>query len=172
MQGYRPIRFGAWVSWQDRNSQSDKNLPGIYVIGHFENQTPPNGAADPLDPNIIYIGEGRRKLSSRWNAFDKATFGRTNETRREAPNITDPSRLFVAFMTSSPLQWLDWDEDSLAKKQNITVEEVRRLLRQYETTAGAKEKGALNGAWIKFVERKLILDFLLKWDKLPDCNKE
>lgn len=54
----------------------------------------------------------------------------------------------------------------LARFEELTV------LKQAMESAPAKKKGPLNGAWVKFVERRLLLDFCMKWGQLADCNKE
>jgi len=78
-------------------------------------------------------------------------------------------------MTSSPLQWRDWSETSdeeLAKMLKKPIDEARRLKRFIESYAPAKLKGVYNNVWLMYVERKLIMQFVFKWYKLPECNAE
>lgn len=76
--------FSRWVRWQDRVTLIDKSLaslgtgapsrpvgsyPGLYLLAHFRRA--PVGAADYLDRNIVYVGEGD-PLSRRWYQFERS----------------------------------------------------------------------------------------------------
>ena len=80
-------------------------------------------------------------------------------------------------MTSSPLLWRDWaqvsDEDlkNFGLSQGV-IEELNQDKVFLEWDATAREKGPLNRAWIKLVERKLLFEFTLLRGDLPACNKE
>lgn len=65
------IQFSPWISWGDRNAFVGAGNPGVYLLAHFVE--PPPGQADPLDQNIVYIGETHRQiLQRRWQAFNRS----------------------------------------------------------------------------------------------------
>lgn len=182
-----PIVFSEWTPWVKRNEVPGCNWPGVYLLARFTDSPAEQGKADPLSPHIVLIGESRKSLRGRWNQFHGAAFrgGKGSHSEghryREKQYPQAMEALHVAAMPSSPLQWRGWaslDDEELAqmlsgqKGEVVSTEDVRQFKRYLESSAPAREKGALNGVWIKFVERKLILDFVLKWGSLPECNAE
>jgi len=165
-----PIVFSEWFPWLKRNEMPSCYLPGIYLLARFVDSPPETGRADPLSSRIVVIGETSTSLRVRWNQFDSAAFreGRGSHSEghryreKRYPNAMEA--LYVAAMPSSPLFWRRWTSTG--------DEELAQFEKYLELLAPAKVKGPLNRAWIKFVERKLILDFVLKWGVLPECNAE
>lgn len=181
MSNYPTVDFSRWFRWQDRAQVSHNYLPGVYLLARFEGDQKLDETADPLDSKIVYIGHTTANLSGRWSAFESEAFGTGGshsgaKTYREKQYPNPKAYLNIAAMVSSPLQWSDWSsttEDQLLNA-GLTLEDLEDLRNQREyreRRAPGREKGPLNGAWVKFVERKLILDFVLKWGILPECNK-
>jgi hypothetical protein len=173
------IKFSQWFPWKNRNTVSGKSLPGVYLLARFEDRDTPSERADPLDQHIVYIGETSRPLSTRWNDFNREAFGggaphSGATTYREKQYPDTEGALYLAAMPSPPSQWRVWASmpEAELRRFSVSPEELQQLKRGLDEKAPAKRKGPLNGAWVKFVERKVLLDFVLKWDKLPDCNKE
>ncbi len=172
------IVFSSWTHWTKRANIPRSNLPGVYLLARFS-ESPQVKEADPLSEQIVVIGQTRRSLLGRWTQFHAAAFGpggnHSEGTRYREKNYPDAMKtLYVAAMPSSPLQWKDWaihDED-LAKMLNTSSDEVRKFKKYIESSSSAKTKGVFNGAWIMYVERYLLLEFVLKWGKLPECNAE
>jgi hypothetical protein len=172
------IQFSNWHHWRHRDRVQENRLPGVYLLARFtDNRVPPQGA-DPLAEDIVYIGETSASLAARWRQFHRDAFegipshaGGANYRNTRYPM---PWRaLHVAALTSSPLHWRAWaglSEDRLTQL-GVSRDESEELKRGIEY-GPAWKKGDLNRAWIKYVERKLILDFVLKWGRLPRCNKE
>lgn len=131
---------------------------------------------------VIYIGETGAGLSGRWSTFERAAFGKGGShaggnTYREAHYPNPQGALYIAAMTSSPLQWRNWAQISDNDLKDIglsqgAIEELNQDRVFLERDATAREKGPLNKAWLKFVERKLLFEFTLIWGNLPVCNKE
>jgi hypothetical protein len=173
------IEFSQWFSWKDRFEIPEKDLPGIYLLARHEDRNPQKGKADQVDPHIVYVGETKKSLSTRWADFHREAFGEGGSHSggtpyRKKQYANAEGALYLAAMPSSPLRWRPWantSETELTATLPISLEELRYLKRSLEL-APAKRKGPLNGAWIKFVERKVLLNFVLRWGKLPDCNKE
>jgi hypothetical protein len=136
--------------------------------------------ADPLSQQIVVIGQTRRSLRGRGAQFHAAGFGsggnHSEGDRYREKNYPDPiAALYLAAMPSSPLQWRDWagqDDETLAKLLRTSIENVRQFKGYIESDASVKTKGVFNAAWILYVERYLLLQFVLKWGQLPECNAE
>lgn len=67
------IQFTEWYAWDDIKNIPDGDKRGVYIIARFDQK--PEGHADPLDENILYIGETHGKSQSiykRLNTFFKA----------------------------------------------------------------------------------------------------
>lgn len=61
--------FTSWVKPSDWEELASKwRQGGIYLFGRFEGTTP-KGAADPLCPEVVYIGKTSRSFRSRWYLF-------------------------------------------------------------------------------------------------------
>ena len=181
----KPLVFSEWYSWSNRYEAPHIKLPGVYLLARFLD-SPPAGQADPACSDIVVIGETRRPLWDRLRDFDNAAFGGGGPhgvgiryRRRQYLNALEA--LYVAILPSSPLDWGCWVSKSneelacqLSKSsQNaVSAVDVIRFKRWFVQGASVKVKGQLNGAWIKFIERKLLLDYAILYGKLPDCNAE
>lgn len=173
------IVFSSWIHWTKRAEIPRSNFPGVYLLARFL-EPQPEKEADPLSQQIVVIGQTRRSLLGRWAQFHAAAFGaggnHSEGDRYREKNYPDPIKaLYVAAMPSSPLQWRDWagqDDETLAKLLKTSADEVRKFKKYIESSASARTKGVFNAAWILYVERYLLLQFVLKWSKLPECNAE
>lgn len=66
--------FTPWLRW-DRREFPIEGYPlheysGVYVLAHFDSP-PPEGHANPVDPRVIYVGEGAW-LGRRWYSFERS----------------------------------------------------------------------------------------------------
>lgn len=67
------ITFTPWKKWSERKSFDGANDQGVYLLAHFQEDGIPGGAASPLNPQIIYIGDTRKQtLLDRWNQFNRS----------------------------------------------------------------------------------------------------
>lgn len=67
------VKFSCWKQWNERNSLSDIDFPGVYLLAHFDNA--PDGSADPQDKQIIYFGETcNNSLKGRLQQFHRSAF--------------------------------------------------------------------------------------------------
>ena len=134
------INFSIWKHWEDRNSLPNINLPGVYILAHFD-ELPP-GSANTLEKNIIYIGETcDQTLRDRLNAFNRCGF-----------NGKDGHSGGKTY----------WDLYQGKARDNLFVS-------VFPIPSGY---GNLRPLYIRFVERKLILDYALKWGFSPEINKK
>lgn len=174
------VTFSEWYAWEKRREHPARNLPGIYLIARFVDQPPPKGSANPLDSNVIAIGETSHNLAQRWREFEKAAFGQGgfHSVGTRYRNKGFPREgLFVAATGSSPLHWAapgSRTDDELAELigGSTTASDARKLRRWLERDAPRHDKGPLNTAWVKFVERKLLLEYVLVHKRLPECSGE
>lgn len=68
------IEFSGWSPWSKRNDFDGVNLPGVYLLAHFDD--PPVDPVNPKAKEIIYIGEtGKRTFIKRWGEFQNVAFG-------------------------------------------------------------------------------------------------
>jgi hypothetical protein len=77
--GHKPgVGFTEWHRWRDRGSLQGSDLPGVYLLAHF--QATPGGPGVPTEKQIVYIGatESDRSLAERWQDFDRAIAGKAN----------------------------------------------------------------------------------------------
>ena len=73
--GLQRIRFSRWAPWNERDTLSGMDEPGIYLLGHFTQQ--PKREARLLTARVIYIGESHdQPLKDRLNQFRRTVFGR------------------------------------------------------------------------------------------------
>jgi len=180
-----PIVFSPWLAWSARKGYEHRRLPGVYLLARFEHSEPPAGNADPLAAEVIAIGETSSTLAARWRQFDREAFGEgdlhsvASRYRTKGYPVPDTA-LYAAAMPSSPLQWKKWagiSDDELINRfaaagHEATKEDIAELRKIGESSGNRKSKGPENTAWVKFVERKLLLEYVLRWDKLPECNGE
>ena len=66
-------KFEPWVHWSDRNTVTDANRPGLYILRRFDSAPPTN--VDPLEAELLYVGiTCDRTLKIRWRDFNRAAF--------------------------------------------------------------------------------------------------
>lgn len=130
------IQFSDWYPWKQRNSIKNSKEPGVYMLAKLT--TVPPGNADPLDDNIIYVGETCRSLRGRWDQFERSAFqskpGHSGGRNYRKLYGDIGQYLYVAAM---PVIIMD---------------------------------KTLRSSFIRFVERKLILDFVVNHKRRPECN--
>ena len=137
------IVFSAWHSWPDRlNIPNSKTLPGLYLLAHLSKS--PKGSANPISQDIIYVGETHgQTLVQRWAQFDRCAF---YGAKGHAGGMTyakkyPPATVSLLYVSACPVANLPKDKKSL----------VRTL-------------------FILHIERKLILQYGMKYIRLPNCN--
>jgi hypothetical protein len=135
------IIFSEWHKWPNRKSIVNSRDPGVYLLAKFENGQPTSGAADPLESHVVYIGETCASLRQRWNQFDNSAF---RGRRGHSGGLTYKARIND--------EGKDLFVAAFAVSENLVPEVLR-------------------STFIQFVERKLILDFVMNHEnRLPFCN--
>jgi len=137
------VTFSKWYRWSDRNSIEGSKNPGVYLLAKFERSPPSSGPANPLQDEIVYIGETCASLRRRWCQFNNSAFrngkGHSGGYTYRRKMQDKGENLFVAAFPVSA---------------DVTPQ-------------------ALQFSFIRFLERKLILDFVIYHEnKLPSCNTE
>ena len=133
--------FCPWTPWRNRGEIHLANGPGVYVLAQFE-EAPPT-IVDPIDSQVIYIGETcSQTLLSRWYQFKRSAFARSR-------GHSGGCNFSVRFMNDEKGDAPEWlFVSSYAPK----IEEPRC------------------SAYIRYLERKLMWDFVDKHGRLPICN--
>lgn len=140
--GLPSIAFSEWVLWTERATLKGIDAPGIYVLAHF--RIAPAGNADLLAQEVIYVGETcDRTLRRRWRQFHHCAF--EGKEKGHSGGITY-RRLFGG---------KDIGELYAAcfPVGNLLNDKLRPL-------------------FIRYVERKLILDYAVTWGAAPRCNRK
>lgn len=130
------IRFSCWFPWKQRSNIKNSMEPGVYMLAKFI--AVPPGNANPLDDNIIYVGETCRSLRRRWDQFERSAFhskqGHSGGRNYRRIYGDIGQHLYVAAMP-------------------VTIPD-----------------NTLRSSFIRFVERKLIMNFVVKHKRRPECN--
>ena len=132
------ILFSKWFQWNKRTEIENNDLPGVYILAKFKKV--PEGNANIIDKNIIYVGETcKQTLNKRWYQFDRSAFcnSKGHSGGRSYESIFG-DRGDDLYVTALPI---DLPEN-------------------------------LSHLFIRYVERKLILDFALKHKSQPKLNKK
>jgi hypothetical protein len=141
---YREVSFNAWFKWKDRDKIENSDQPGVYALCRSD-KTPPR-SVNPLDHDIVYFGEtcAKNGLRQRWKQFDDTAF---NHKRGHSGGRTYRK---------------EFPED---KGLNLYVAAMPVLLGNEMANKCVRE------SFIRFAKRKLILDYAIRWNRLPVCNK-
>ena len=134
------INFSIWKHWGIRNSLKNINNPGVYLLAHFDR--PPQGNANPLEKDIIYMGETcDQTLRERLNSFNRCGF---NGKKGHSGGVSY------------------WKKYKGKREENLYV----------SIFSIPSKWGNLRSLYIRYLERKLILDYALKWGIAPEINKK
>ena len=140
------IRFSNWISCdQDDPMRDFKGLPGVYLLAHF--RKPPRGRANPRAQEIVYIGETCNSLRSRWNQFRRSAF-----ESKGGHGGGDTYRKKFGPVRSQLLKY--------SQRLYIAV------------FAPTSVNGKLRESFIRYVERKLLVEYYLFRKRMPRCNKK
>ena len=154
-----PISFSNWTPWRDRAQIIGNRTPGVYALADFKKAP---RTIDLQAHEIIYIGESCGSLRKRWGQFNRSAFeGKKGHSGGKEYwkkfQGKKGKRLFISVFPVDDLgelrplfitfhdDWLDRPVDDLKK---------------------------LRPLFIRYLERKLILDYALKWDRPPECNRK
>ena len=139
---YPKIEFGSWIEWGDRDSIENSKEPGVYALAKFATAQP--SGVDPLDRRIIYFGETcTQNLQQRWKQFDNSAF--------KQKGGHSGGKTYRAKYPG--------DAGSNLYVSAMPVPLGKEI-----------ENEAIRESFIRYAERKLILDYTLRWKDRPKCN--
>lgn len=146
MSAANDYQFSAWVPWDTRGTLVDVDQPGVYLIARFPGCQPPAGAASPLDARIVYIGETcSQTLRTRMKQFDRSAL--------QNAYGHSGGRTYYGEFTSKP----DFaDEPDCLHVAALAI---------------ARER-AHAAAFIRYVERRLIWEWLVQNERRLICNRK
>lgn len=140
------VSFSKWTQWNKRETLQDINFPGVYLLAKFS--TVPTGRANPPHKNIIYIGETcKRTLKKRWKEVNSSAF--------QSKNNPFPSK----GSHSGGRKYRDKYNDT-GKNLYVAAFPIKDL------------DDELIPWFIRFQERKLLLDFVCKYGATCLLNKK
>ena len=137
------IKFTRWILWKQRLFLKGIDYPGVYLLAHFRNK--PEGKVNPKSKAIIYIGETNSSLRKRWEQFNRAAFeGKQGHSGG-----------------------LRYREVYVKKKKNLKNKQL------YVAAFPVKDLDeSIKPLFIRYIERKLIWQFVQKWGHAPVCNSK
>ena len=178
------IRFSYWYTWTQRQEIPGINESGVYVIARRVKR---GARPDLCSKKIIYVGYTEQTLRGRLNSFDRASEGRKghaggNSLFRKHICRGLEDRIDELFSE------LDLNRRDAAIKARREADCENRMPEFAETWA--RKRRALSVAvWVptawwersysdlsmrerlKFVEAKLLADFVRKNKRMPEINK-
>lgn len=135
--------FGSWTPWAARFDVKGRECPGVYLMGRFDS-TPPS-IVEPISARVIYIGETcQQSLTKRWYQFHRSAFERKGGH-------------------SGGLTFCDLHRNAAG---GATVPWL------YVTALPVKGNEPRRSAYIRFIERWLLLQYVEKFGVLPPCNSK
>ncbi|EDM69300.1 hypothetical protein PE36_07427 [Moritella sp. PE36] len=135
--------FTKWTKFEDVKALAESTSSGVYVLSRYKKS--PNGPLNFTSKNIVYIGETtKQSIRTRLNQFGTSAFKRKN-------GHSGGWTYSEQFLGSTISEVVPSD---------IYVSFLPIDINRYD-----------GAAYIKFVERLLILRYVQKNKKNPACNK-
>jgi len=138
--------FTPWTPWPQRKSivpRADRQRPGVYALGRFDEGPPPT--VDLLAPSILYFGETCDQwLIDRWNQFNRSAFS-------QKPGHSGGCTFAECFMDDQPGDPPPW---------------------LYVSVLPVALESPQAAAYIRYVERRLIWEYVQRHGRFPACNKK
>ena len=136
-------RFQRWVPWSERYDIRDSEKAGVYLLGRFA--APPPEGVEPLSESVIYIGETcDQTLAKRWYQFNRSAF-------EQKPGHSGGWTFSARYCGNCPVKPVGW---LYVAPLPVTLDEPHR------------------SAFIRHVERRLIWEYVQKFNALPPCNSK
>lgn len=135
------MRFHGWSSWAEREFLPECQRPGVYLLACFQ-EGPPT-SVDTMSREIIYVGETvDQTLAKRWYDFARSAFqGKSGHS-----GGWTFSEKFLENRVSEPPSWL------FLAAMPVLFEKPRR------------------SAFIRYVERRIIWEYVDHFGEYPSCN--
>jgi len=128
------VSFSPWLHWDQRSASPERDGPGVYLLGRFEEGAP--AIVDPADERVLLIAETRdQSLADRWYQFHRCAF--------EGADGHSGGRTFRRLFTNGPDSavpgWLYVAAAGVPAKEDagrFTKDVTKRLLTEYEERCG------------------------------------
>ena len=138
------FQFSEWMRWADSTRHNCINHPGVYLLGKFEVLPPLPTCC--LDKNVIYVGETvDQSLEKRLYQFARSAFQRKYG---HSGGWTFSDDFLSGVEQDHAPPWL------FVAVLPVTLKEPHR------------------SAYIRFVERVIIWEFVQRWNEAPACNRK
>jgi hypothetical protein len=137
------LPFRDWFPWKEMKGQLGLGDAGVYLLGNFPNELPRN--VQPIDSRVIYVGETvNQSFTKRLRQFSHTAFQR----KHGHSGGWRFSELFAGNRVSSPQHWLF-----------VSILPVRM-------------EGPCKSAYIRYVERWILWEYVQRFNDLPCCNRK
>ncbi|MBL4698604.1 MAG: hypothetical protein JKX70_07210 [Phycisphaerales bacterium] len=133
-------KIQGWVRWFDRDGLDGIDCPGVYLIARFESGPPES--VNPSDKHVVYIGETCRTLRERLRAFNRAA--------HDGKSKHSGGRRFHQV----------FGDDAMESTSDML----------FVAVIAVEQAEPHSSAYIRYTERRLILEFVTANDRLPVCN--
>jgi hypothetical protein len=168
------ISFSTWVKWEERRALDTEQ--GVYLWGRFpDNKPSETSSANPIQENVIYVGEsckGQGCFRKRWDLFDEGlTYpDRVQANPKHYPRAKiylenfgpDKTPLYVATITIQKLmQWL-------RQTKHFNHLDITNISLTTVESFDENNRDLL----VRYIERLIILSYAIKNHKKPIINKE
>lgn len=135
--------FTSWTPWPERAGIAKATRPGVYALARFVGEPP--STADLQAHEVIYFGETcNQALTGRWSQFHRSAFKR-------AHGHSGGLNFSAAFMEDRPGDAPPW---------------------LYVAACPVDLEPPHGSAYIRYLERWLIWEYVQKHGRLPVCNKK
>ncbi len=133
--------FMPWTPWVNRCDIKHCDQPGVYVLARFDGGMP--AKVEPISRAVVYIGETcSQTLADRWSQFNTVVCRRKG---CHSGGWTFSAKYCGSAMTLG-VPWL------------------------YVAALPVLMKEPHQSAYIRYIERWLIWDYVQAFDALPSCN--
>lgn len=174
---FSEIAFSHWTRWTERLSLEGIDLPGVYLLAHFD--VVPTGPANPQEERIFYIGESHDGfLKGRLRGFGSVLSNSNGRSSHSGGRTyleefgTQKDNIYVAVFPMRPDSTLQKAVEKAVeefiefKQRKVNQSDRKRFMKEVR-----KEYDKLGPLFIKYVERKLIWEYACMWKAAPKCNK-
>ncbi len=139
----KQLGFSRWISLDEFSRLKTGFLPGIYIIGHRVNSM---GRLDRLDKKIVYVGETvSQNLQKRLHQLNRALKGNSGHSGGTS-----------------------------LRKLKIPASQLYFSIRSFTLSISGDRKKAEAGrsSLIRYLERKLLFEYVRSNGRYPKCNRK
>lgn len=133
-----------WMSFDEAENHPGSKLCGVYVLGLFTDKVKVPSKVNPTAKEVVYVGEScDQSIGARLYQFGRSAFQKKNG---HSAGWTFNDEFLGGKTIKSAPQWL-----------HVAILPIER-------------EEPSKSAWIRYMERKLIWEFVERRGEMPRCN--